>query len=65
MRGGVTLHSKHVAQHRALASLGPPYVYNFDPRNWTSLGDAAERAVVNRQSLRLLCPERVHGGRRG
>ena len=32
-------------QHRPLASLGPPYVYNFDIRNESSLVAAAEQAV--------------------
>ena len=31
-------------QHRPLASLGPPYVYNFDPENATSLIAVAESA---------------------
>ena len=47
-RGDTKLTTPYVAQHRPFASLGPPYVYSFDPHNWTSIGEAAEKALANR-----------------
>ena len=37
-----------ISQHRALQSLGAPYVYNFDPRNYSALVASAERAMRHR-----------------